>query len=202
MGRTRIKKFVFGAAIIVILAIGAWQLTKTFTSAEPLSEAEATSKAEELYKGKVVNVKNKSRAYEVTMELESGTYIVEMDRDTGEIGSVSRIKEKAAKEEEQETPQQPSENTKDSPGKKPARQEPKPQEETPAQTVTFITKEEAARIAIKTINGEVDDMEDIETEESGGVTYYLVDVEREEAEDGTVRINAITGEVTGVFYDD
>ncbi|WP_257535744.1 PepSY domain-containing protein [Mesobacillus foraminis] len=202
MGRTRIKKFVFGAAIIVILAIGAWQLTKTFTSAEPLSEAEATSKAEELYKGKVVNVKNKSRAYEVTMELESGTYIVEMDRDTGEIGSVSRIKEKAAKEEEQETPQQPSENTKDSPGKKPAKQEPKPQEETPAQTVTFITKEEAAQIAIKTINGEVDDMEDIETEESGGVTYYLVDVEREEAEDGTVRINAITGEVTGVFYDD
>jgi uncharacterized membrane protein YkoI len=202
MGRIRIKKFVFGAAIIVILAIGAWQLTKTFTSAEPLSEAEATSKAEELYKGKVVNVKNKSRAYEVTMELESGTYIVEMDRDTGEIGSVSRIKEKAAKEEEQETPQQPSENTKDSPGKKPAKQEPKPQEETPAQTVTFITKEEAARIAIKTINGEIDDMEDIETEESGGVTYYLVDVEREEAEDGTVRINAITGEVTGVFYDD
>lgn len=202
MGRTRIKKFVFGAAIIVILAIGAWQLTKTFTSAEPLSEAEATSKAEELYKGKVVNVKNKSRAYEVTMELESGTYIVEMDRDTGEIGSVSRIKEKAAKEEEQEAPQQPSENTKDSPGKKPAKQEPKPQEETPAKTVTFITKEEAAQIANKTINGEVDDMEDIETEESGGVTYYLVDVEREEAEDGTVRINAITGEVTGVFYDD
>ncbi|TCN26854.1 PepSY domain-containing protein [Mesobacillus foraminis] len=202
MGRTRIKKFVFGAAIIVILVIGAWQLTKTFTSAEPLSEAEATSKAEELYKGKVVNVKNKSRAYEVTMELESGTYIVEMDRDTGEIGRVSRIKEKAAKEEEQETPQQPSENTKDSPGKKPAKQEPKPQEETPAQTVTFITKEEAAQIAIKTINGEVDDMEDIETEELGGVTYYLVDVEREEAEDGTVRINAITGEVTGVFYDD
>lgn len=202
MGRTKIRKIGFGAAIIGILAIGAWQLTKTFTSAEPLSAAEATRKAEDLYKGNVVNVKNNNLAYQVTMEMESGTYVVEIDRDTGEIGSVSRIKEKAAKEKEQEAPQKPAESTKDSPEQEPAKQGPKPKEEKTDKTVKFMPKEEAAQIATKTINGEVDDMEDIEMEESGGVTYYLIDVESEEAEDATVKINAITGEVEGVFYED
>ncbi|WCF09171.1 PepSY domain-containing protein [Paenibacillus thiaminolyticus] len=180
------KKAWLGAAVIAFFAIVVWQLVRLITFAEPLSAADAASKVKEMYRGEVVEVSELPHAYRVTMELATGTYEVDIEKDKGNIGGMTRTQ--AAPEPEAQPPAiQPDKQ------KPPAASEPKPK---PQQR---ITEEEAAAIALKTVSGEVDDIDLIQ---SDGVAYYLVEIDREDGEDGTVQINAITGEVKSVTWDD
>ncbi|MDQ0216449.1 putative membrane protein YkoI [Oikeobacillus pervagus] len=67
------------------------------------------------------------------------------------------------------------------------------------ETVRGITKDEAVKIAVNQVNGKVDD---VDVEEKEGVSYYLVEIEREDGQDALVQINAITGEVITITWDD
>lgn len=62
-----------------------------------------------------------------------------------------------------------------------------------------ISKEEAVKIALEYVNGTVDD--DIETENIGGQTYYLIEIETDDDREATVQVHAITGKAT-ISYDD
>ncbi|WP_318505717.1 PepSY domain-containing protein [Bacillus sp. T3] len=62
-----------------------------------------------------------------------------------------------------------------------------------------ITEEEAIAIALQSISGKVDG---VKTEEVGGVTYYLIEIERENGQEGVVEIHGITGEVISITWDD
>ncbi|MBG9794127.1 peptidase M4 [Paenibacillus dendritiformis] len=182
------KKAWLGAAVIAFFAIVVWQLVRLIIFAEPLSAAEAASKVKEMYKGKVVEVSELPQGYRVTMELDTGTYEVSIDKDKGKIGGMTRTK--AAPEPEAKPPVVEPDQQKPPASSKPE-PKPKPQKR--------ITKDEAAAIALKTVDGKVDDIDLIQ---SGGVAYYLVEIDREDGEDGTVQINAITGEVKSVTWDD
>lgn len=63
----------------------------------------------------------------------------------------------------------------------------------------LLTESEAARIALQHIPGELDD---VDLEQSGGVAYYLVEIERDDDMEATVQIHAITGEIMSVTWDD
>ncbi|WP_374016029.1 PepSY domain-containing protein [Paenibacillus thiaminolyticus] len=180
------KKAWLGAAVIAFFAIVVWQLVRLITFAEPLSAAEAASKVKEMYKGEVVEVSELPHAYRVTMELSTGTYEVDIDKDKGSIGGLTRTQ--AAPELEAKPPAVQPDKQKPPAASKP---EPKPQQR--------ITEDEAAAIALKHVSGEVDDIDLIQLD---GVVYYLVEIDREDGEDGTVQINAITGEVKSVTWDD
>ncbi|MFK4997302.1 PepSY domain-containing protein [Bacillus sp. N9] len=64
-----------------------------------------------------------------------------------------------------------------------------------------MTKAEAIEIALATVQGQVDD---VDLEESNGLSYYLVEIELEndDEREATVHINAITGEVVTITWDD
>ncbi|MGM0902673.1 MAG: PepSY domain-containing protein [Bacillota bacterium] len=211
------KKILVGAGVFLVVMFAVWQVGKVMTSAQPLTAEEATQKVQELYKGDIVRVKEGKELYLITIVLDKGTYEIEIDRESGDIASVTRTKkggaskegaQKEATEEEQtETPpstpqeEEPSEQggkdkTPENQGTPPDNDNSNAKPETPRQ----ITEQEAIAIALKQLNGEVDD---VELEESGGRIYYLVEIEREgEEAEATIQINAISGEVMSVFWED
>ena len=62
-----------------------------------------------------------------------------------------------------------------------------------------LTEEEAIKIALENVNGKVDD---VDLEHSGGLTYYLVEIEQANDQEATVQINAISGKVMTITWDD
>jgi uncharacterized membrane protein YkoI len=62
-----------------------------------------------------------------------------------------------------------------------------------------ITEEEAIKIALKTVKGEVDD---VDLDEVNGVSYYFIEIEQGDDSEATIQINAITGEVISTYWDD
>jgi uncharacterized membrane protein YkoI len=185
-----IKLAGIAAVLAIILTFGGWQLSKHMSSAEPLTEAEAAKKVRELYPGKIVEVSRRNGRYLITIELDdTGTYEVEIDGVTGEIEGMKRTKKQGGSQPEHK-PEQPSQP--ETPTEAPEKSEPG------GKPATIITEKEAASIALSRVNGEIDE---IELEVSGGISYYLVELETDE-DDATIQINAISGEVMSITWDD
>ncbi len=72
--------------------------------------------------------------------------------------------------------------------------------ETTPEPQPVISREEAVSLAMKTLNGELQEVEFTDTPDGG---YYLVEIENEETEkEVTVQIHAIRGETLTVDWDD
>ncbi|MBY0097016.1 PepSY domain-containing protein [Mesobacillus maritimus] len=205
-----------GAGVFLVVMFAVWQVSRVMTSAQPLTAEEATQKVQELYSGDIVSVKEGTNLYLITIVLDPGTYEIEIDRETGEIASMTRTKEAVASNEgDQKKPttgeeqiENPPNTSQEKPSEQDAIENPPENQGTPTEdnsnaqpeTPKQLTEKEAIAIALKQLNGEV---EDVELEESGGSTYYLVEIEREgEEAEATIQINAISGEVMSVIWDD
>jgi uncharacterized membrane protein YkoI len=209
-------KILIGVGLLLVVMFSVWQVSRMMTSAQPLSVEEAKSKVNELYEGDIVKVEEGTDLYLITVVLDTGTYEIEIDRESGDIASVIRTKEGVASNEGvQKDPigEKQTENPLNTPQEEPS--EPERNQEIPEDQGTptaddnlktkpeapkQLTEKEAIAIALKQLDGKVDD---VELEESGGSTYYLVDIEREgEETEATIQINAISGEVMSVIWDD
>lgn len=62
-----------------------------------------------------------------------------------------------------------------------------------------LTEAEAKNAALKEVPGTVDD---IEAKNVNGMTYYLVEIETNDDREATVEINAITGQINSLTWDD
>ena len=62
-----------------------------------------------------------------------------------------------------------------------------------------LTKDQAITAALKEVLGEVDSFN---TKEINGITYYLVEIEANDGREATVEINAITGKINTLTWDD
>lgn len=208
------KKILVGVGVFLVVMFAVWQVSRVMTSAQPLTAEEATQKVQELYKGDIVRVKEGTDLYLITIVLDTGTYEIEIDRKSGDIASMTRTKkgvasnegaQKEATEEEQiENPPNNSQEKEpsDQGGTREKQGTPQADDNSNAkpETPRSITEQEAIEIALKQLSGEVDD---VELEQSGGHTYYLVEIEREgEEAEATIKINAISGEVMSVFWED
>lgn len=72
--------------------------------------------------------------------------------------------------------------------------------EKPADTNRVITEAEAVAIAKQTLDGEVQELEFVDTEEGG---YYLVEIENDETDqEVTVQVHAVRGETLTVEWED
>ncbi|MCM3585107.1 PepSY domain-containing protein [Mesobacillus maritimus] len=208
------KKLGIGAVILLVIMIAVWQISNIMTSAEPLTAEEATNKVKDLYSGEIVEVKEGKELYLITIELETGTYEIEIDRLTGDIGSMTRTTTDLAdkeqsngknsnQEDSQETPSSENPQGSDDQANGGKQSEPKPESSgKKPEAPKLLSEKEAIAIALKEINGEV---EEVELQTSDGITYYLIEVEREvndEDEEATIKINAVTGEVKSIFWEE
>ncbi|MCJ8008176.1 PepSY domain-containing protein [Lederbergia wuyishanensis] len=228
------KIFIITVAGVLVLFVVIWQLTKIVTSASPLSADEASKLVKERYNGNVVQINKLENKYKVTFELETGTYVVEVNRKTGDVDSLTRTSQNNLPENTMKTEaeirglvkqqqngditniekkveddgtyyyasiQQGSEETtyKIDAFNGKIMESTTQKGKQPTTTNKILTKEKAAQIALKNVSGKVDD---IEFEQSNGVTYFLVEVDRENDKDATVQINAISGEIMSITWDD
>ncbi|WP_147533446.1 PepSY domain-containing protein [Bacillus marasmi] len=182
------KRLALIAVVIIIAGVVVWQLFTNLTAAELLTEKQARSKVESLYNGKIVKVREQNQLFVFELELDAGSFEVEINRETGEIGSLTKLNNQISKQPENKGNKEgPTEQQTDTNS---------PPTDHQAQ---LISEEEAKEIALQQINGTIDEFE---TKDIDGVIYYFVEVERDDGEEGTVQIHGLTGEVVSISWDD
>lgn len=163
---------------LIILTVLGWQFTKIVISASPLSTDEAIKLVNDRYNGNIVKINKQNNKYEITIELETGAYVVEVNRKTGDIDSLKRTGNGVGQIKNDINKQKV---------------------EQPDTSNERVTKEEATRIALQRVSGKVDE---IKIEQSNGLTYYLVEIDRKNEQEATVQINAISGEIMSITWND
>ncbi|MBU8880854.1 PepSY domain-containing protein [Bacillus sp. FJAT-29790] len=210
-------------------------MTRIVTSAKPLTADEASKLVQDRYNGNVVQINEQENQYQITIELETGTYVVEINRDTGDISSLTRTgHENQANSRKELTEAEINALIHQQQQGEIKKLEKKTeadgtyyyalvQDQTrqitykinalngetvnstikeitePKESVKSLTKEDAIKIALKNVSGEVDD---VSIEQSNGLTYYLVEIDRKDDNDATVQINSISGEVMSITWED
>ncbi|MFC7682074.1 PepSY domain-containing protein [Paenibacillus sp. GCM10028914] len=75
-----------------------------------------------------------------------------------------------------------------------------PKEDEKDKSARLLTETEASNIALGEISGEVDDVDLRDTDD--GIPYYLIDIELKDGREATVEVNAISGAIRSVTWDD
>lgn len=182
------KKWIWPAGVIVLVVCLVLWLAPSI-SAKDLTEEEANSVVLEKYPGDIIKTTKTEREYQIELKLETGVYIIKIDAKSGEVKSLEQtVKAEIPAQEALEQPEKEN----NSPTKEPTE-------------ITLIIEQEAIVIAANHLKGTADS-DDIEFHQIPGQTpYYLVDVEIESGEDdreAIVQVDAYTGEVKSVNWDD
>lgn len=169
--------------------------------------------------GKVISIILKEPSKELVTKQKEAAEKADKKKDEPSIGKTEEVPVKPAPEEPKSQPEAPKPapaQPKPEPKPEP-KQTPKPQqqqnqynnhpnnrhENKPAQQNTvIISKQQAIKIALTQLNGEVDGVDFVQTSEGG---YYLIEIEID-VEDGpdeaTYQIHAISGKIMSVTWDD
>ncbi|MFC4355184.1 PepSY domain-containing protein [Chryseomicrobium palamuruense] len=188
---------------IVILAVGAIGLISLFihqfvtSGEERLDPAEVQQQLERMYAGEVTALEVVGEEYKATITRDDGIYEVRTDRLYGNVFSLVKLQEgERITENSSPTQEEPSSAPETTP---------EPNEEKPAASSTRLTEQQISEIALAQVQGTIEDI-DFEESQDGG--YYLVEVERpaqngdDDGPEATLQIQAITGEVLSIVWDD
>ncbi|MFC5589448.1 PepSY domain-containing protein [Sporosarcina soli] len=213
---------------ILILIIGNYYTKQLVSKAETLPEDEIRNQLEDMYEGKVERLSLKGSMYEVELSRSNAVYLAEVDAETGKVLSLFQTKEKTPLASAGEKEAAPDEKVVEQPVKekepsvtppKEVKSEPdRSKVETPSSKVqekkpvpskkedktVLISKNQAIKIALAQLKGEVDDVEFVPKSDGG---YYLVEIEvdddNDKRGDGAVyQIHAITGKIMNVTWED
>lgn len=102
MNKRTLRKSLLAVAGIIIASFVIWQLTKTFTSAEPLTEKDAIDLVEKMYSGENTEVSRKGDVYKIKFEIESGIYEIDVNRKTGDVTNLTQISQQPREKTEAE----------------------------------------------------------------------------------------------------
>lgn len=193
--------------LAIILFVVVMQWGPSLSSAETLSEEEARSSILNRYAGEILQMKLEQAHYVVDLQLETGIYEIRVDAKSGDVVSLVRSEsftDSPSKPVEPITSPEPSEsgeenkdeNTVSEPIADP---KPKPEPEPQPELVQRLTSKQAAEIAIKHIPGKV---EDIESRQSEEISFYLIEIDLVGDREAIVQVNAMTGAVMSVSWDD
>lgn len=171
------------AAVVVIASLLYFQLQ--VTGEEQQTPAEIQAQLERVYGGKVLSMEQQQDSFLVELEKEDGIYEIEANATYGNVTQITRLTTTETTEptttptdtEEPSEPQQPG---------------------------SRLTEEQAVELALKEVSGTLEDV-DFEDSEQGG--FYLIEIEQpgqgdEDGQEATVQIQAITGEVLSIVWDD
>ncbi|WFE15503.1 PepSY domain-containing protein [Bacillus atrophaeus] len=221
-------KAIFTAGIAIIAIIICVILMMNQAQKDVLTKAAIQKKIEASYEGDITKLDTSSdkKTYLLTLENEKGIYELKADAKTGAILDMDRIKRintplMTEKEAEQlalaKTPGTITERTQ----KKDIAaftiqnegETYKVKVDKRAKTVvssekvskkggkqaTKISEKEAKAIAVKEVGGKADDAD---LEESEGTLVFEVDIDLPNDREATVKINAYTGRIVGIVYED
>src|SRR5699024_8974428 len=135
---------------------------------------------------------NKKKLYEAIVKNEQEKVYLTLDGETGEI--VEQEEEQTQTAEKAQTSESTEENN--SCNKEEEEPEQSGEREEKSQN---LTTEEAVQIALDTVYGEVDD---IDLEDEDGQQYYIIEIETDNDQKAEIQIQAITGEVISIEWDD
>ena len=163
--------------ICVLVAFVSWAGLRYWMGQSILSSEEVRAQILEQYKGEITNLEKIEDRYLVALQLETGTYRLEIAEEDGRIIRMDRTGEPSPDDDKPAGSDSPVETEKSQP----------------------ITEEQAKGIALERVNGEIDDI-DYESSEEG--SYFLIEVELEDDHEATVQVHAITGEIMTVSWND
>ncbi len=224
MNNPRLRTGVAAAVIIVVLTAGVWLYTyhSPAASSPRLSLAAAQQEVLSQYTGEIVGGKEQGEAYVIQLKSAQGLYelTVEQSGITG-IRTLERyVADDPGTSPGTVSPEptegggvspEPSGEPSAIPSQTPAPSEtPKPQStpksSSPAATnkatanpSILISEATAAELALKKVPGEV---KDIDKENEGGKWYYFVEIETKDGREADVQLNAASGAVITVTWDD
>ena len=155
--------------------------------------------------GKVLSMILKEPSTELVSKQKEAAEVAKKDESS--VGKPEEVPTQSAPEKPKPQPEapkpapvQPKPQPKPKPQEKP---QPKPPVNKPApQKTVLLTEQQAIQIALRQLNGEVDDVDFVETSEGG---YYLVEIEidvDEGPDEATYQIHAISGKIMSVTWDD
>lgn len=159
--------------------------------------------------GKVLSMILKEPSTELVSKQKEAAEVAKKDESS--VGKPEEVPTQSAPEKPKPQPEVPPEAPKPAPVQPKPQPKPKPQEKpqpkppvnkpAPQKTV-LLTEQQAIQIALRQLNGEVDDVDFVKTSEGG---YYLVEIEID-VDDGpdeaTYQIHAISGKVMSVTWED
>ncbi|MEH7382931.1 PepSY domain-containing protein [Bacillus sp. JJ1533] len=102
MRKRTLRNSLIAAGGILLTAIVIWQLTKSYTSAEPLSESDAINLVEKMYNGKDTEVSQEGDVYQIKFKIDSGMYKIDVHRKTGDITNLTKLSQEPQEKTEDE----------------------------------------------------------------------------------------------------
>lgn len=179
MKRGTLMWVIGGVVLVVLLFVGGQKWLQSSAVADVLTNEEVEKLIQEKYPGKINQMVLENNQFTVELESESGIYEVKLDEKSGEVLSLRRMVKK------EETPVM-----------EPPISEPQPSK---VELPKRLTEEEAIKIALGQVSGEVDD---IDIENINGISYYIVEIETSDEKEAVIEINAISGEVKSLTWED
>lgn len=194
---------------IVILAVGGYYMKYLISNAETLPEHVIRKQLEETYGGKVERLSLDGTMFEAELSRNKAVYLATVDAETGKVLSLIQTKEVVEEElpiatVEKDGVIDETENTEplvqDNLQTSEATSEPQVTTPEPkTSTTVLISENQAIKIALSQLKGEVEDVDFVRTNEGG---YYLVEIDDNQDDDATFQIHAISGKILSVTRDD
>lgn len=186
---------------LLFIAVLLWMVYSA-DSGPKLTLAEAEQRVLNTYEGSVVDSRLQGADFVVFLKTGQGLYELIVRSDSGDIAEIRRLEEYA-----QEPPTMEDDPEGTVPGKDDLSADPSAPWGEDAQeggastpgTDGFISEKEATGLALKTVSGLV---KDIDIEEDGGTRYYLIEIETADGREAEVQLNAASGKVISVTWDD
>lgn len=207
MKMKNVLKVGIGVLLFLLLGLVSWKIFIDPIDGDDLTEEEANDIAKERFNGEILDTKLVNDIYHMTIKLDTGEYELKIASKSGEMMDLVRTKEETPKKDlakkdnkkssdnnkSKESKKSDEEKAKKEAGKK---EETQMEEEEPPKN---ITSEEAIKIALDTVYGEVDD---VDLEDENGQLYYFIEIETNDDLEAEIQIHAISGEVISIEWDD
>lgn len=205
--------------LTIVVLITVWKPWKG--TMEPLTVEAATNVLLTQYDGEVSDVWKQGDVYTMKLGTKQGVYQVEVDAFNGEVVALQLLErivgetideetaiQIAQKEVEKEVEKrqtdtnivttEPSNKANQVIKPEPTRQ-PKKQKQ-PEKTTSWLSEEKVGKLAQAHIAGEIDDIDFYKPKT--GPAYYLVEIETLKDRDAIVQVNALSGVIMSVVWDD
>lgn len=200
-----------GGLLLIVIVV--WIMYRA-DSGPKLTLAEAEQRVLNTYEGSIVDSRLQGADVVVFLKTGQGLYELIVKRDNGDIAEIRRLEEyvqeppTVSDDTEGTVPGQddlsagPSdpegEPATEDPGTVPPPTQPDNKPSAP-HTDGSISEKEATELALKKVSGRV---MDIDIEDEGGTRYYLIEIETADGREAEVQLNAASGKVISVTWDD
>ncbi|MFC0394272.1 PepSY domain-containing protein [Paenibacillus mendelii] len=153
------------------------------------------------YEGTIVSAESNGSSYLVRLQSETGLYELNVDKDHADITGIKSIERYT--DSVPDGTSSPDNNQPTDPGTNPSPTPTSPTDLPDKETVlnpdVFLNEDEAAKLALSKVDGTVTDLD---IEKTHGKWYYIIEVETPDGREADVQINAASGAIQSVTWDD